>query len=110
MSNLPKQPVEFYINPEMTKRYPVNELGSIIVDWGECVVGTKKERTLYIKNITNDRLALRQPHSSDEDEKIIDYPITLPPQQSGKVIVEFTPNINRIEPLRGGIGFEYVIG
>ncbi len=105
-----KSAVEYYVDQEMTSRYPVNELGKPVIEWGECIPGTKKERVLYVKNITNDRLIFRQPHSSDEDLKITNFPTSLSGKESSKVVLEFVPDINRITPLRADWGFDLIIG
>ena len=105
-----KKPITYYFDEECLKRYPVNEHGEAIIDWGETIPGQKKERTLFAKNESKDRAILRQPYSQDEDQKIIDFPPNLMSQEVGKVILTFQPNQERIESLKAGWGFDVVIG
>ena len=102
--------VEYYVDQGLTSRYPVNEMGKPIIEWGECVPGVKKERILYVKSITKDRLIFRQPHSSDEDLTITDFPTSLQHKEVSKVVLEFAPKLERIKPLVSNWGFEVVIG
>ena len=102
--------IEYYYNEECTKRVPVNELGYAIIDWGETIPGTTKEKTLWVKNLIADRIIFRQPHTEDDDLKIKDFPVKLLGKESGKVLLEFAPNENRIKPLNSGWQFDLVIG
>lgn len=102
--------IEYYYDKDHMKRVPVNELGNCVIDWGESIPGTQKTMELFVKNLTNDRLVLRQPHSEDTDLHIRDYPSKLMGRESGRVKLEFTPNINRIKPLNSGWSFEIVLG
>lgn len=104
------QPVTYYFDKERTKKVPVNELGEPIIDWGETIPGQRKEKTLYIENITKDRLILRQPQTNDEDLKILDYPVNLMGKESGTVRLEFAPHVDRLEKHSGIWGFDIVIG
>ncbi len=102
--------VEYYTDKHLTRRLPVNELGAPILDWGETVPGMKKERVLYVKNITHDRLTLRQPNTEDSDLSIKDFPTRLMGKEYGQVILEFAPHLTRIKPLNANWSFEIVIG
>ena len=108
--NIQQHVVEYYLDEHLTKRLPVNELGLAIVDWGETTPGMKKERLLYIKNLTHDKLTLRQPSTEDSDMKITDFPTRLLGKEYGKVMLEFTPHLTRIKPLNTNWSFEIVIG
>jgi len=63
----------YYYDEKCTKRYPVNEKGEAIIDWGITIPGQVKTKLLYARNESRDRAILRQPYSMDEDQKIIDY-------------------------------------
>jgi len=104
------KPLTYYFDKECTKRYPVNEGGTPIIDYGEVIPGKTKQIELYIKNESRDRLILRQPYTLDEDMKIIDFPPSLFHTDSGKVTVEFTPNKERIDALHNDWGFDVVVG
>ena len=105
-----KKPITYYFDEECEKRYPVNEHGEAIIDWGETIPGQKKERILWARNESKDRAILRQPYSQDEDQKIIDYPANLMSGEKGKVTLSFKPNQDRIESLKAGWGFDVIIG
>lgn len=104
-----RSPLEYYLDEQMDRRCPVNESGEAILDWGISTPGTKKEKVLYVKNITADRLVIRQPYTHDEDLKIIDYPTRLMGNDSGKVVFSFEPTPERLDPLKAGWGFEDVV-
>ena len=101
--------VEYYYNESLTKRVPVNETGNAIIDWGETVPGLKKEKILYIKNLLRDKIILRQPHSTDEDLHIVDFPTKLLGLESGMIKLVFSPPANRLRPLNGDWGFEDLV-
>ena len=102
-------PLVYYYDEKMQKRVPVNELGHAIIDWGETIPGAKKEKTLYVKNNTNDRLVLRQPYSADEDLRIIDFPPKILNEGNGKVKLEFAPKKERLDSHNAPWGFDVVI-
>lgn len=102
--------IEYYYNEKCTKRVPVNELGFAVVDWGETVPGTKKEKALWVKNLVADRIIFRQPFTEDTDLRITNFPTNLLAKQTGKVLLEFAPNKNRIKPLASGWSFDLIIG
>ena len=112
MSKVQVQPhiMEYYYDEHFLNRVPVNELGNCVIDWGESIPGMKKEMSLYVKNITNDRLVLRQPHTEDDDLHIRDFPSKLMGQESGEIKLEFAPSLSRIKPLNAGWSFEIVLG
>ena len=102
--------LSYYYDKECKKRYPVNENGEAIIDWGITIPGQKKIKELYAKNESRDRVALRQPYSMDEDQKIIDYPPNLMGGDRGKVTLEFAPDKDRIDSLHAPWGFDVIIG
>jgi len=104
------KPLTYYYDKECTKRYPMNEKGEAIVDWGITIPGQKKIKELYAKNESRDRAIFRQPYSMDEDLKITDYPKNLMGNDIGKVTLEFAPNKDRIDSLNAPWGFDLVIG
>ena len=104
-----RSPLEYYLDSNLEKRCPVNESGEAILDWGITTQGAKKEKTLYVKNITADRLAIRQPYTHDEDVRIIDYPTVLMGHGADKVTFTYQPHPERIDPLKAGWGFEDVV-
>jgi len=101
---------EYYTDKELTNRIPVSETGVPKFDWGETMPGQKKEKTFYMKNITPDRITIRQPYSSDEDFTIKDFPVTLKGKENGLITLEFAPAWSRIKPLDVNWGFDYLIG
>ncbi len=105
------KPLMYFFDKKMEKRVPVNELGQVDLDWGETIPGENKEKILYVKNVTDDRLILRQPYTLDEDLLITDYPPNLLRKESGRVKLEFKPNRERIESMKHAEwGFEVVVG
>lgn len=50
------------------------------------------------------------PSFQDEDLYILEYPKTLEPKKTGKVIAEFRPKKDRVVPLNTSIDVETVIG
>ena len=102
--------LSYYYDMQLTKKVHTNEKGIPIIDWGETVPGQKKEKILFIKNNRRDRIIIRQPYSNDEDFHIVDYPQNLFGLESGVLKLEFTPNINRTEPLKSEWGFDLVLG
>lgn len=102
--------LEYFADEFMKTRIPVNEIGQPIFDWGETVPGERKERTFFIKNNTHDIVTLRQPHTSDEDFFIKDYPTQLKGKDSATITLEFAPKWNRVKPLDASFDFEKVIG
>ena len=105
-----KMPINYYFDERCEKRYPVTEDGTPIVDWGITIPGEKKMKEIYAKNESKDRAILRQPYSTDDDLKIIDYPKNLFSEQVGKVILTFEPKRERIEALHSDWGFDILIG
>ena len=110
MNQIPPPVLEYYLDEKLTKRLAVNVTGGAMIDWGESTPGVKKERTIYVKNLTHDRIILRQPYTEDDDLQIVDYPPKLLGKESGKVKLEFTPGATRIKPLSADFEFELVIG
>ncbi len=105
-----KSPISYYFDEACNDRYPVNESGQAIIDWGETIPGQKKEKTLYAKNESRDKLVIRQPYTADEDLKIKDFPPRLFTHESGKVVLEFIPNKERIDALHADWGFDVIVG
>jgi len=105
-----KSPLSYYTNEKCTERCPVNEKGNAIIDWQETIPGQVKTKVIYAKNESRDRLVVRQPYTEDEDLKIKDFPPRLFSGESGRVVLEFTPNPERIDALHADWGFDVVIG
>jgi len=103
-------PIMYYFDEKCKKRYPVNEEGVPIIDWGITVPGKKREKIIYARNESRDRSILRQPYSLDEDLKIKDYPQNLFSEQVGKVILTFEPKPDRISALHADWGFDVIVG
>ena len=80
------------------------------MDWGETIPGQKKEKVIFVKNESRDRLVLRQPYSQDEDLNIVDYPPNLMGGDSGKIQLEFVPKKERIDAMHTDWGFDVIIG
>jgi len=106
----------YYYDKECKKRYPVNEKGEAVIDWGITIPGQVKTKELYARNESRDRAVLRQPYTMDEDLKIKDYPKNLMGHDGsggyaiGKVILEFSPNKDRIDALHASWGFDIILG
>lgn len=109
-NRIPKVVLEYYTDINLKNRIPVNEIGQPIFDWGETIPGEKKEKTFYLKNLTPDVITLRQPHTSDEDFFIKDYPTRLTGNDTAPITLEFAPKWNRVKPLDASFDFEKVIG
>ena len=103
-------PLDYFFDESMTQRIPINENGNPIIDWGETEPGVRKEKTIFVKNRTLDRIILRQPYSRDEDFHILDFPPKLMGHEYAKVQLEFYPNEERLDPLRAEWGFDVLIG
>lgn len=81
------------------------------MDFGITEIGKTNTIEVMIKNTYNDNISLSNEYSLDKDVKILEYVKTLKPQEYGKVILSFTPNLNRQESLKKKqIGFKVVIG
>ena len=102
--------LEYYADELLEKRIPINESGQPMFDWGEMIPGQTKEKTYYIKNVTNDTITLRQPYTNDEDFKIKNFPTRLKGLEAGMLELEFSPPINRTKPLNSSFGFDKIIG
>jgi len=103
-------PITYYIDKECKKRYPVNETGQAIIDWGISVPGEKKIKELYAKNESRDRAVFRQPYSIDKDLTITDYPTNLMAKEVGIVTLSFEPKKERIDAMHSSWGFDIIIG
>lgn len=106
----PKIVLEYFADEHLKNPIPTNESGQPVFDWGETIPGERKEKIFYIKNNTHDTITLRQPHSTDEDFKIIDYPTQLKGKEVSTIKLEFAPAWNRIIPLNAGFDFDKIIG
>lgn len=102
--------ISYYYDNKLENRVPVNEEGGAIIDWGECNAGKTKTIRLYAKNELSNRIALRQPYTEDPEFMIKTYPTNLKPGEIDEVILEYSPNIDRLIPLKAGWGFEVLIG
>jgi hypothetical protein len=102
--------LEYFADKYLQSPIPVNEEGQPIFDWGETIPGERKEKTFYIKNNTHDTITLRQPHTTDEDFKIKDYPTQLKGQDTSTITLEFSPRWDRTKPLDAGFDFDKIIG
>lgn len=91
-------------------RYPVNEKGDAIIDWGIVIPGQQKTRIVYARNESLDRTTLRQPYTGDDALKIIDYPTNLIHKQVGPIKLQLTPNKERIDAIHSDWGFDLIIG
>ena len=107
---MPQQPITYFFDESCSKRYPVNEKGQPIIDWGITIPGEKKVKTLIVRNESRDRAILRQPYSMDEDLKIVDYPKNLFSGDTGKVELTFEPKTERVDALHADWGFDIIIG
>lgn len=105
-----KSPVEYYHDEDLTKRVEVNETGDPIVNWGESIPGKEKKVELYVKNLSKDRIVLRQPTTSTEELKIEDYPTNLMAEEKGKVVLAFKANDESIDAHKGTWGFNISVG
>ncbi len=105
-----RSPISYYLDEDCSQRCPVNEKGNAIIDWQETIPGQIKRKEIYAKNESRDKLVIRQPYTEDEDLKIKDYPPRLFSGEKGKVIIEFTPNRERIDALHSDWGFDIVVG
>ena len=102
--------LEYYADELLQHRFPVNEIGEPLFDWGETTAGDVKEKTIYVKNTTHDSITLRQPRTSDEDFKIRDFPTRLKAQETGILKLEFAPGWRRVKPLDSTFSFDKIIG
>jgi hypothetical protein len=59
-------------------------------------------KTIWVKNIHHYPMGL-EPHTTDKDLTITEYPDFLEPGQIGKVTLTFSPSEDRIKPLEGGV-------
>jgi len=102
-------PVSYYSDEKLTKPLTIKD-GMPILEWGESVPGEKKEKTIYVKNETPDRLTFKESYCEDEDMKIESFPSNIQGNAFGVIKVQFQPESNRLKPLSSNWGFELVIG
>ena len=88
----------------------MNEDGNAILDWGEVMPGSVKSVKLFVKNELLSPISIRQPYTSDAELAIKDYPTHLSSGEIGEVQLEYSPNKERLEPLKSDWGFEIVVG
>ena len=105
-----RNPITYYMDAECKNRYPVNESGQPILDWGIITPGQKKEKTLYGKNESKDRLVLRQPYTLDEALTITDYSPNIDSGAVGFVSFELAPKHDTIDSHKTDWGFDVLIG
>lgn len=80
------------------------------VDFDRTVQGQSKKITVYVFNTSAEQnIELDQPVTTDKDLRILEYPRQLLPSGSGKVVLEFSPPLDRISPLRAGWDFRKTI-
>lgn len=103
-------PITYYYDKQYKTRVPVNEEGNAILDWGEVVPGSIKSVKLFVKNELLSPISLRQPYTEDEEFKIKNYPTHMLPGETGEIDLEYSPNEERLTPLKSDWGFELVIG
>ncbi len=102
--------LEYFADEKLNHKIKINELGQPLFDWGETVPGERKEKTFFVRNVTDYGVTIRQPQSYDEDFRVKDFPIHLNPNQLGKVVLEFAPQRNRIKPLAADWSIEILTG
>lgn len=82
-----------------------------LVNLGTTELGTTNRLELVMKNDFYDKVELLEPIVEDSSLKIIEFTNKLDVKQEGKLIIEFSPNINRTESLKDSkIKFRVVIG
>lgn len=107
-NNNNNQLLAYYRDPNAAYPLPQDTNGNFSVDFGEDVKSNPPRAgvdsvhtTIYVKNIHHYAMEL-QPKTLDSDLKISEYPEFLEPNQIGKVVLTFSPSIDRIKPLEGG--------
>lgn len=82
-----------------------------LVNLGTTELGTTNRLELVIRNDFHDKVELSDPTVEDSGLKIVEFTEKLNVKEEGKLIIEFSPNINRTESLKDSkIKFRVVIG
>ena len=81
------------------------------IDFDKTEKGESKEIKIEMYNAYNDIVELTNPYSVDPEVKIVEYTRTMGIKSFGKLILKFTPSMERTESLKlKDIGFKVVIG
>ena len=99
------------MDQELTKPAKIDKNGNIALYFGEVLQGSTKNIRLYAKNTINYPIRLEPiiANPAEQDLKIRRYPTILDAGASAPVDVEFTPALDRIEPLRTTFDFRKII-
>ncbi len=82
-----------------------------LVNLGTTELGTTNRLELVMKNDFHDKVELLEPSVEDSGLKIVEFTDKLGVKEEGKLIIEFSPNINRTEALKDSkIKMKVVIG
>lgn len=99
------------MDQELKKPAPIDKNGNLALNFGVVLQGSTKNIRLYAKNNINYPIQL-EPIISDpaeQDLKVRKYPSILAAGESAPIDVEFTPDIDRINPLRTTFDFRKII-
>lgn len=99
------------MDQELKKPAPMDKNGNLALNFGVVLQGSTKNIRLYAKNTINYPIQL-EPIISDpaeQDLKVRRYPTILDAGASAPVDVEFTPALDRIQPLSTTFDFRKII-
>jgi len=91
--------VNLFVNDELVEsfHFPITD------------VGTSNTMSVILQNPLPNKVELI-PFSNDPDVEIVEYPKTLKPMESARAIWKFSPNTERLTPLKSDVGFREIIG
>ena len=99
------------MDQELKKPAPIDSNGNLKLNFGTVLQGSTKNIRLYAKNNISYPIQL-EPIISDpaeQDLKIRKYPQILQAGESAPIDVQFTPDLDRITPLKTTFDFRKII-
>ena len=82
-----------------------------LLNLGTTELGTTNRLELVMKNDFHDKVELFDPTVEDSGLKVVEFTSKLGIKEEGKLVVEFSPSVNRTESLKdSNIKFKVVIG
>jgi len=91
--------VNLFVNDELVEsfHFPITD------------VGDSSTVSVVLQNPLENKVELI-PFNNDPDVEILEYPKTLKPMESARAVMRFSPNNERLTPLKSDVGFREIIG